>query len=135
MTDHKFTDEEVIKALEHCGSCYKGDVGERCTGCPLDDADDPSCFDTLLHDLSLDLINRQKAEIESLNSYIRRCKSGDEYWVKCLIERPNEAVKEFAERLKERAYTSSDWSHGEHPQVVECDEIDDLVEEMTEEKK
>lgn len=47
-----------------------------------------------------DLINRQKLEIEELKNYINRCKSGKEYWVKCLLEKPNEAIKEFAERLK-----------------------------------
>lgn len=39
-------------------------------------------------------------------------------------------IKEFAERLKERKYQSSDWSHGEHPFVVEETDIDELVEEM-----
>ena len=52
-----------------------------------------------------------------------------------LLKRVNavraEAIKEFAERVKERKYLSSEWSHGEHPDVVEEDEIDDLVEEMT----
>ena len=39
-------------------------------------------------------------------------------------------VKEFAEKLKERKYQSSDWSHGEHPFVVEETDIDELLEEM-----
>jgi hypothetical protein len=39
-------------------------------------------------------------------------------------------IKDFAERLKEYKYQSSDWSHGEHPFVVEESDIDDLVEEM-----
>ena len=37
---------------------------------------------------------------------------------------------DFAENLKEYKYQSSDWSHGEHPFVVEESDIDDLVEEM-----
>ena len=41
-----------------------------------------------------------------------------------------EAIKDFAERLKEQKYQSSDWSHGEHPFVVEEDDIDELVQEM-----
>ena len=49
---------------------------------------------------AVDLIKRQRAEIAKLEEYIYRCKSGEEYWVKCLLERPNESVKEFAERLK-----------------------------------
>ena len=39
-------------------------------------------------------------------------------------------IKDFAENLKEYKYQSSDWSHGEHPFVVEESDIDDLVEEM-----
>lgn len=39
-------------------------------------------------------------------------------------------IKDFAERLKEYKYQSSDWSHGEHPFVVEESDIDELVEEM-----
>lgn len=49
---------------------------------------------------AFDLINRQQEEIEKLEEYIYRCKSGEEYWVKCLLERPNEAIREFAEMLK-----------------------------------
>jgi chromosome segregation ATPase len=48
-------------------------------------------------------VDKQKAEIEGLNEYISRCKSGEEYWVKCLLERPNEAIKELAERLNKEA--------------------------------
>lgn len=44
----------------------------------------------------------------------------------------NKAIKEFAERLKERKYQSSEWSHGEHPYVVEESDIDEILEEMTE---
>ena len=40
------------------------------------------------------------------------------------------AYKEFAERLKEQMYQSSDWSHGEHPFVVEESDIDTLLEEL-----
>ena len=39
-------------------------------------------------------------------------------------------IKDFAENLKEYKYQSSDWSHGEHPFVVEENDIDELVEEM-----
>jgi DNA repair exonuclease SbcCD ATPase subunit len=40
------------------------------------------------------------------------------------------AVEQFAERLKEMAYKSTDWSHGEHPLVVEVDYIDEVLEEF-----
>jgi DNA-directed RNA polymerase subunit RPC12/RpoP len=45
--------------------------------------------------------------------------------------RKNTAEK-FAERLKEMAYQSTDWSHGVHPMVVEVDYIDEIAEEITE---
>ncbi len=55
------TDNEIIKALECCAS-----VEDGCpTDCPLFVGDD-SCFSTLLKP-TLNLINRQKAEIENLN--------------------------------------------------------------------
>ena len=39
-------------------------------------------------------------------------------------------IKDFVKRLKEHKYQSSDWSHGEHPFVVEEDDIDEIAEEM-----
>lgn len=40
------------------------------------------------------------AEVERLKSYIKRCESGEEYWVKCLVKRPEEMLKEFADKVK-----------------------------------
>ena len=88
MTDKKFTDEEIIKALE----CHI--KAEDCEGCEMFGG----CDEIILTKLVLDLINRQKAEIEELKNYVNRCKSGKEYWVKCFLEKPNEALKEFAEK-------------------------------------
>ena len=48
----------------------------------------------------------------------------------CIAQHRAEAIKEFAARLKERKYQSAEWSHGEHPFVVEVDDIDDIAEEM-----
>lgn len=42
-----------------------------------------------------------------------------------------ETAEKYAERLKEMAYQSTDWSHGEHPMVVEVDYIDEICEELT----
>ena len=39
-------------------------------------------------------------------------------------------LKQFAERLKEMAYKSTDWSHGEHPLVVEVDYIDETLNDF-----
>ena len=46
-----------------------------------------------------------------------------------------ETAEKFAERLKAMAYQSTDWSHGEHPMVVEVDYIDEICEEITEGEK
>lgn len=124
MTDHKFTDEEIVKALECC--CKEGgEKGDWCSRCVFWDKE---CA-TLLPKNALDLINRQKEELDDLREIVFTDRS------EAIKKLKAEAIKEFAERLKERAYTSSDWSHGEHPQVVECDDIDDLLEEMTGEKQ
>jgi hypothetical protein len=69
MTERKFTDEEVIKALE---CCVKDDIidssnHEICFECPLKYDNDCSCN---LRKRILDLINRQKAEIETLENRI-----------------------------------------------------------------
>lgn len=41
-----------------------------------------------------------------------------------------DAVHVFAERLKAHKYQSNDWSHGEHPFVVEESDIDYIAKEM-----
>lgn len=65
MKEKKFTDKEIIKAYEHC---YVNDG--TCKSCCLSDEDKPC----VSHEDVLDLINRQKAEIERLteeNGYIK----------------------------------------------------------------
>lgn len=59
MTDRKFTDEEIVKALEHCKD-------DDCENCPRWSGEwySGQCADFLPS--LLDIINRQKAEIEEL---------------------------------------------------------------------
>ena len=52
------TDNDIIKALEYCS-----DALSNCTICPYEDDDNYQCFDKVKKD-AIDLINRQKAEIE-----------------------------------------------------------------------
>ncbi len=59
MTDKKFTDEEIIRNYEWCIGC----TSDRCRECTMDE--EGFCEEEL-QDLVLDLINRQKAEIEKL---------------------------------------------------------------------
>lgn len=78
---------------------------------------------------------RLKAEIERLKSKVNRLKQYDEerdirLHARLIATAKSEAYKEFAERLMQRKYQSSDWSHGEHPFVVEENDIIDVLEEM-----
>jgi hypothetical protein len=145
MTDHKFTVDEIIKALECCAEA------EYCATCHATD----SCkgMDSLMEN-ALALINRQKAQIDELkveldamrgaaNSYkmhyeeterkykiaVAEREANVEGFIETLKTIKSEAIKEFAERLKsdfgripQHQFTRSqiEWS------------INTLVEEMTE---
>ena len=78
------TDTDIIKALE---CCKKDD----CDNCPNDFG---NCYANLAG-YALDLINRQKEELEAVQSAI------DNAYV-YVNEQKAEAIKEFAERLKEQ---------------------------------
>lgn len=76
MTEHKFTDEDIIRALECCanGEC------DECLYC------DCSPCKEYLNNAALDLINRQREEIEVIKE--------------TTAEIRYEAIKEFAESIK-----------------------------------
>ena len=108
MPDKKLTDNEIIKALECCKERVQYEGNENtCCSCSL--ITDDGCTCTLAKH-SLDLINRQKEEIERLTSGKCVYLSDDETTEYC-VEGPcpnykteaqikAEAYKEFAERLK-----------------------------------
>ena len=78
---------------------------------------------------ALDLINRQKAEIERLRKY---------YFTHDYHECHNEAIKTFAERLKAVSSSSVAVSNGmEHYETklysIRAVSLDNLVKELTEE--
>ena len=145
----KLMDEEIIKALECCGKEYS------CERCILNTwlNKKRDCIGTILGG-ALDLINRQKAEIERLQS--RKLINADELFTKfaghsdyhgdtilciiqCMAERKtvdnarpldtskikSKAYKEFAERLKGKALVP----YGCLSVVCGCD-IDNLLKEM-----
>lgn len=91
MTDKKFTDEEIIQALE----CHVN--AEDCVSCGIRGW----CEKILLTELVLDLINRQKAEIEELKEKFTLDfeKMESEYDGKIKAE----AYKEFAKFLIDKA--------------------------------
>ena len=63
MTERKFTDEDVIKALEHCTSST---TSEACNGCPFNQSNICEQMSNGLEIYALDLINRQRAELKAL---------------------------------------------------------------------
>ncbi len=119
------TDNEIVKALECCGVDPNSGKYADCKNCPLDTLDDANCFYFVIQQHALDLINRQKAEIESLREIISVI---DETLKKCAALANAEAIKEFAERLKAEGF-----HHKNFGDLVQFEDIDALVKEMTEE--
>ena len=114
MTDHKYTDEEVIKALEHCAN--SNTTEPYCNGCPYETT--VYCASALSID-TLDLIKRQMAEIERLQKYN----------TDVAFRHYNDGIKEFADKLKEELTTGAAVMR-----VSVLNIIDSLIEEMTEQK-
>ena len=85
------TDNEIVKALDICSN-HKG-----CCDCPL--RDEPNdCYEEMRKPI-LDLINRQKAEIEMIQLKIEGVQEANAI----LREYIRKAVKEFAERFEKEA--------------------------------
>lgn len=105
------TDNDIIKALDMCS-----DENAGCSECPYSD-DYTICNERIAKD-ALDLINRQKAEIESLNEQER-------ILICQLAEERDKAIKEFAEKLKTELTTGSAVMR---VSTIDC--IDNLVKEM-----
>lgn len=136
------TDNEIIKALEIC-SHRNGDL--PCEGCPAYSIAQ-MCMEDLMSD-AFDLINRKNAEIERLQDELIISK-GEEIKLHddmCVLkdelhrakveiskhfdymdEAKSEAIKEFADRLKEHRYGEL---HNRISFSVEY--LDNLVKEMT----
>lgn len=113
MTDKKLTDEEIIKALECCAKS-KTNVDCVTLNCPC--FKDGMCIfvddDLGLQNYALDLINRQKSEIERLKErpkcvyeydgeVTEYCVQGPCQNFKTVEQIKAEAYKEFAEKLKQ----------------------------------
>lgn len=98
MTDKKLTDAEIIKALKCHFNEELDEEPFRCVDCPLYDDTSPSCTE-ILKFYALDLINRQKAEIERLKGSVIINNIMESQRIK--REAKTKAYKEFAERIKE----------------------------------
>ena len=119
MIDKKYTDKDIISSLEviattcNCNECkIRSGKWGTC-----------NCSETTAN-AALDLINRQKAEIERLRgSTIVNNNIMESQRIK------REAIKEFAKRLKEKSYKTIR-NYGLTKDVVEVCDIDNLVKEM-----
>lgn len=103
----KYTDEQIKKML---GTIIKQNEHKVLNGIP----NNICCLNMELTKAMRDLINRQEAEIDELSSAILRL-------VVALENAKSEAIKEFAERLKQEL------SFGKY---IQSDRIDNLVKEM-----
>lgn len=122
MSDKKLTDEEIIKRLERC--VKRGNRN----------------YDT---DIVLDLINRQKSEIERLKSandekfrqWDMLAEKTKQHYADLYNEAKDilkaEAYKEFAEKLKNKWFDERYYS----PDVDFDDFIDNLLKEMVGEEE
>ena len=97
------TDNEIVKALECC--CKNN----NCDGCPLDYLTFSSQCASELAIKSLDIINRQKAEIERLNKEVETFADIG----KMYSEIKAEAYREFAERSEKELFIKQN-EHREH---------------------
>ena len=79
---------------------------------------------------TLDLINRQKAEIERLQDYNENLQTANTALSNEILEIKSEAIKEFAERLK--LFIIPQKADGYTREIVLKRDIDNLVKEMTE---
>ena len=116
------TDNEIIKALERCPQhtecCYCNSL-EECGN------------KRILTTSVLDLINHQNAEIERLNiesETLATQLKGAYKQIHKLNMAKSEAIKEFAERVKEKLQ----WDVEFYNKLVFESDIDSLVKEMTE---
>lgn len=134
----RMTDNEIIKALNYCCGNIKNNDEEcnedMCYQVTLPESRDEGtrfCRQWLIKD-ALDLINRQKAEIERLEKNIDGLNVFTKNHIKVIrLQAKLEVIKEFAERLKENCYTYSDIC-GYQSTVVDVNQIDNIVKEMTE---
>lgn len=108
----QMTDSEIIKGLQHC----KNAETAGCAGCCYYN-NTVTCVTTLMND-SLDLINRQKAEIEALIA-------GQETLQNHIASVKSEAIKEFAETLKFMAKKDGAYDY------VSWHQIDSVEKELT----
>lgn len=119
MINKKYTDEEIMEALANCA--FSAHNPDACKECHYNNVGAPTCVASCTND-ALDLINRQKAEIEKLRAKVEtqtqeKLALGRIYTQKlktvkyeACYEAYKEAYKEFAERIRECCDLNNDLS-------------------------
>ena len=143
MTYKEFTDEEIVKAVECCSEpcCVCEECPLYCVGA--------NCSSFELHRYALDLINRQKTEIEELNiqlrelwniaslykaegekqeGYNKNLLTANTALSNEILSAKAKAYKEFADRLKRSTVTAV--IGNEIYDVATSKGVDNLLEEM-----
>lgn len=118
------TDSEIIKGLERCKNglcvgCHFGAVAADCL--------------TIMTTNVLDLISHQKAEIERLKEKNESLETLVLSYGDYVTKTRAEAIKEFAERLKENKIdidVSFDYGKTIYTEAVPVIELNNLVKEM-----
>lgn len=126
MTDKKITDEEIKSSLEVIATT------RNCNECKIRNCKWGTCnCSQITANAALDLINRQKAEIEKLKGSTIVSNIMESQRIK--REAKAEAYKEFAERLNEEAQIADCFDS--YNMVVGTHFIDNLLKEMVGEKE
>lgn len=122
------TDKEIESSLKVIATT------RNCNECKIRNCKWGTCnCSQITANSALDLINRQKAEIERLEKELMKCKLEKEMLYRTVEEIKSEAIKEFAERLKEKISDCHIVNDGEYcgfdcGDVHEC--IDNTLIEM-----
>ena len=111
------TDNEIVKALE----CLSSWSFKNCKGCPLEE-EYPNCAEYVTYP-AVELINRQKAEIERLKKARDGWRDTAYHEASNAENLSNKAIKDFAERLKAKF---DQYGVGYYPYAL----VDDVLEEM-----
>lgn len=126
MTDKKVTDEEIKSSLEVIATT------RNCNECKIRNCKWGTCnCSQITANAALDLINRQKAEIEKLKGSTIVSNIMESQRIK--REAKAEAYKEFAARLNEEAQIADCFDS--YNMVVGTHFIDNLLKEMVGEEE
>ncbi len=134
MSNKKFTDEEIKSSLEVIATT------RNCNECKIRNCKWGTCnCSQITANAALDLINRQKAEIEKLKGSTIVSNIMESQKIK--REAKVEAYKEFAEKIKKSIKENVDeaWHRDDGNGIYDAeyvlDDIDNLLKEMVGEKE